>query len=181
MVIWKKKILDCSDDEGMILADSVETLGLVLRTGVKRLGVEEKARRNKCRVRFSLIKKNKAFQKSYMKVGVKKLLRMCVVPARAWRAHAVGIVSTERLNVRRQMAATAGKKESTSLSVFLQAYGLEVEEELSTMATQTWAEGAWIGKWHTEQQEACMDEADFRGSDVEKGERTCGCRSVRDP
>ena len=24
------------------------------------------------------------------------------------------------------------------------------------MATQTWAEGAWIGKWHTEQQEAWM-------------------------
>ena len=48
------------------------------------------------------------------------------------------------------MAAAAGKKGSTSL----QAFGVEVEEELSTTATQTWAEGAWMGKWHTEQKEA---------------------------
>ena len=44
------------------------------------------------------------------------------------------------------MAAAAGKKGSTSLSLFLEVYGLEVEEELSIMDTQTWAEGAWIDK-----------------------------------
>ena len=27
---------------------------------------------------------------------------------------------------------------------------------LATMATQKWAEGAWIGEWHTEQKEAWM-------------------------
>ena len=32
------------------------------------MGVTEKATRKKCKVRFSLIKKNKVFQKSYMKV-----------------------------------------------------------------------------------------------------------------
>ena len=53
---------------GVTLADSVETLGVDLRTGVKRLGAKEKARRKKCKVRCSLMKKNKAFQKSYMKV-----------------------------------------------------------------------------------------------------------------
>ena len=42
------------------------------------------ARRRKCKVRFSIIKKNKAFQKNYMKVGVKKLLRAGMVPARTW-------------------------------------------------------------------------------------------------
>ena len=52
------------------------------------------------------------------------------------------------------MAAAAGKKGSTSLSLFLDAYGLEVEEELSTIASQTWAEGVWSGKWLTEQKEA---------------------------
>ena len=51
------------------------------------------------------------------------------------------------------MAAAAGE-ESTSLSLFLEVYGLEVEEELSTMATQAWAEGAWTGQWPTEQKEA---------------------------
>ena len=55
----------------MALADSVETLGVDLRTRVKCLGAKEKARRKKCEVRFSLTKKNKAFQKSYIKVVVK--------------------------------------------------------------------------------------------------------------
>ena len=31
------------------------------------------------------------------------------------------------------MAAAAGKKSTTSLSLVMEAYGLEVEEELSTM------------------------------------------------
>ena len=64
-------------------------------------------------MKFSFIKKNKAFHKCYMKVGVKKLLR--TVPARAWRAHAVGMARTERLKLRREVAAAAGKKRTTSM------------------------------------------------------------------
>ena len=45
------------------------------------------------------------------------------------------------------MAATAGKRSTTSLSLFMAAFDLEVEEELSTLATQFWAEAVWIGKW----------------------------------
>ena len=37
----------------------------------------------------------------------------------------------------------------------MEGYGLEVEE-LSTMATQYWAEGVWTGKWSYEQKEAWM-------------------------
>ena len=44
-------------EEGVTLADSVETLGVDLKTRVKRLGAKEKAKRNKCKVKFSLIKK----------------------------------------------------------------------------------------------------------------------------
>ena len=44
------------------------------------------------------------------------------------------------------MAAAAGKKSTTSLSLFMEAFGLGVEEGLSTMAAQTWAEVAWTGK-----------------------------------
>ena len=65
-----------SEEEGVTLADSVETLGVDLRTRVKKLGAKEKARRKKCKVRFLLIKKNKAFRKNYMKVGVKEVA-MC--------------------------------------------------------------------------------------------------------
>ena len=60
----------------------------------------------------------------------------CMVPARTWRVHAVGLAATERLKLRRQMAAAAGKQSTTSLSLFTEAYGLEVEEELSTLASQ---------------------------------------------
>ena len=52
------------------------------------------------------------------------------------------------------MAATVDKKSTTSLSLFMEAFGLEVEEELSTVATQTWAERVWIGKSAAEQKEA---------------------------
>ena len=54
------------------------------------------------------------------------------------------------------MAAAAGKKSTTSFSMFMEAYGLEVEEELSAMATQHWAEGVWTGKWTHEKKEAWM-------------------------
>ena len=145
--------------EGVTMADSVETLGVDLRPKVKKLGAKEQARRKKCKLTFSIIKKNKAFQKSYMKVGVKKLLRAGMVPARTWRVHAVEIAPTERLKWRRQMAAAAaGIKSTTSLSLFMEAFGLEVEEDLSTLATLYWAEGVWTGKWYQEQKEAWMNQ-----------------------
>ena len=57
-----------------------------------------------------------------------------------------GVAPTERFKLRRQMAAAAGKKESVSLSLFLEVDDLEVEEELSTVATQPWAEGDLVGR-----------------------------------
>ena len=134
------------------MADSVETLGVDLRTRVK-MQKNKREEGSAKRDSRSSIKKNKAFPKSYMRVGVKKLLRAGMMPARTWGVHAVGMAPTERLKLRRQMAA-AGKKSTTSLSLFMEACGLEVEEELSTMATQYWAEGVWTGKWYHEQREA---------------------------
>ena len=142
------ELRQCSKEEGLTVTDSVETLGVDLRRSVKRLRAKEKARRKKCKVSLSIIKKNKAFQKNYMKMGVKKLLRAGMVAARTWRVHAVGLAPSETLKLRRQMAAAAGKKSTTSLALFMEVFGLEVEEELSILATQHWAEGARIGKWH---------------------------------
>ena len=48
-----------------------------------------------------------------------------------------GIAPTETLKSRTQMAAAAGKKESV-LSLFMKVNNLEVEEDLSTMATLFW-------------------------------------------
>ena len=67
--------------------------------------LKEKARRIKCDVRFSLTRKNRLFQKNYMRTGVRKLLRTGLVPARAWRGQPVGIAPTKSLKLRRQMAA----------------------------------------------------------------------------
>ena len=90
---------------------SVETLGVDLRTRVKRLGAKEKARRKKCKVRLSLTKKNKVFQKSYMKVGVGKLLRAVLVPARTWRAHAVGFGPNRKIEIEEADGSSSGPKE----------------------------------------------------------------------
>ena len=83
----------------------------------------------------------KAFQKNYMKVGVRELLRRSMVPARAEGSACSGDGPYRKIFFRRQMAAAAGKKRTTSLSLFMEAFGLEVEEELSTLATQTWLKG----------------------------------------
>ena len=112
-----------SKEERVTVADSVDTLGVVQRTRVKKLGAKEEARRKMCKVGFSVIKKNKVFQKSYMKVGVKKLSRAGMMPARTWGVHAVEMAPTERFKLRRQMVAAAGKKSPTSLSLFMEAHG----------------------------------------------------------
>ena len=85
----KNELRQFRGEEGETMADSVETLGVDLRTRVKRLGAKDKARRKKCKVRLSLIEKNKVYQKSSLKVDVKKLLRAGMMPARTWEVHAV--------------------------------------------------------------------------------------------
>ena len=99
-----------------------------------------------------------------MKFGVKKLLRTGLVAARAWRGQAV----------RKQMAAAAGK-ESVSLSMYLEVHDLEVEEELSTVATLAWAGGTWL--WNGLQSRKKRGES----RDVVASERTCRRCSARDP
>ena len=49
----KDELRQYSKAGGVTLADSVGTLGVDLRTRVKRLGAKEKARRKTCKVRFS--------------------------------------------------------------------------------------------------------------------------------
>ena len=60
----ENEVSQLSKEEGVTLAESMETLRVDLRTRVRRLGAKEKARRKKCKLRLSIIKKNEAFQKS---------------------------------------------------------------------------------------------------------------------
>ena len=93
----------------------------------------------------------------------------------------MGIVPTERLKLRRQMATAAGKQETVSLLLFfLEESNPEVEEELSTMATLAWSEGVCLGRWEERATEG-LDETDLRSVDMEASERTCRSCRVRDP
>ena len=56
-----------------------------------------------------------------------------------------------------------------ALSLFIEVNNLEVEVDLSTLATLFWAEGVWMGKW----KKASVEEADLRSADMETSERTC--------
>ena len=47
-----------------------------------------------------------------------------------------------------QIVAAAGKKESVSLSLFIEMKNLQVDEDLSTMVTFFWAEDVRMNRWH---------------------------------
>ena len=95
----------------------METLGVDLRTGTVQLGTKEMARRKMCDWRLSVVRRHRILQKSCMRIRVRKMLRIGLVSATVWRGQAVGISPTERLKLRRQMAAAAGTKESVSPSL----------------------------------------------------------------
>ena len=79
--------------------------------------------------------------------------------AKAWRGQAFGIAPAEWLKLRRQIAAAAaaaGKKQSVPFS-FMEKNKLEVEEELSTVATVAWAEGVRVGKMERSTAEGIAD------------------------
>ena len=59
---FERELRQCSKEKGVTLAESVETLGVHLRTKVKRLGA--KKIKKKCRARFSPIGKINDFQKN---------------------------------------------------------------------------------------------------------------------
>ena len=118
------------------LATSVKTLRVDFRRRTKQFGAKEKARRKKCDLRFSL-RLSKGLYEDWFEKAV---------------GQAVGIASTERLKMMRQMAAAAGNKESVSLSLFTEVSSWEVEEDVPTMATLSGGrcgEGELVSRVHT--------------------------------
>ena len=69
-----------STEEGITFTDGMETLGVDMRKKVKSLGERRKEMQGEVLNHTD----NKAFQKNYMKVGVKTLLRAGMMPARTW-------------------------------------------------------------------------------------------------
>ena len=99
----EERYQESSKKEGVVVAMSVETPGVHLRTRTKQLEARERSRRKKCEV-ILVYQENRVYQKSHMRTGMRKLSRTGLVPARAWGGQAVGIALTERLKLRRQMA-----------------------------------------------------------------------------
>ena len=60
------------------------------------------------------MKKNRAFQKNYMKVGVKKLFRACMMPTRTWRAHAEEKMGAKGENNKERMEMAKRKSRTPS-------------------------------------------------------------------
>ena len=61
----ENELSQCSKEEGITLADRVETLGVDLRTRVKRLGAKEKATSKKCKGEvLDYQKRTKLFKKA---------------------------------------------------------------------------------------------------------------------
>ena len=115
-----------------------------------------------------------------MKVGVKKLLRAGMMPARTWRVHAEGMAPTERLKLRRQVAAAAGKKSTTSLSLFMETYGLGSRGGTFYYGHSVLGRRSLDGKMVSRTKRS-VDGANSESSDVETSERTCRSSDVRDP
>ena len=93
------------------------------------------------------------------------------MPARTWRVHAVGVAPTERFKLRRQMAAAAGKKGTTSLYLFMEVFGIVVEEENFYFGRPVLGRRSFDGEV-VPRTKRSLDESDLRGSNVEASGRT---------
>ena len=70
------------------------------------------------------------------------------------------------------MAAAAGKKNTTSLSLFMEAYGLEVEERRAFYHGHSTLGRRSMDRKMELRAKRSLDETDSRGSNVETGEGT---------
>ena len=145
----RKMIASCDFLENELRQYSKEE-GVTVADSVDILGVDlrnesQEVGAKELAVRFSTVKKNKA------------------LPCSGDGSH--GKVEIEDTNV-----SSSGNKSTTSLSLFMEAYGLEVEEELSTTPLSSGQKET--RKWYHEQREAWMRQ-NSRSAIMEAGKRTC--------
>ena len=111
-----------SKEEGVTMADIVETLRVDLRTRVKkRWGAKEQARKKKCKVTFLLGKKNKAFRKNYTQVGPRSCCEQYGASKNVGSACSVD-GSHGKVKIEEADGSSSGENEyDTSLSLFMEA------------------------------------------------------------
>ena len=110
-------------------------------------GAKEKARRRKCDLKFLICHKESRLSaeqyEDWFEEAVEDGLGLC---ESVGEDKPLALRFIERLKLRRQVAAAAGKNLSVSLSLFIEPNNLEGKEDLSTMATLCWAAGVWMGR-----------------------------------
>ena len=85
-------------------------------------------------------------QENYTRIGVRKLLRIGLVSARVWRS-SLGHFAHRKVEVEAEGGGTSKQERiGFALSLSTEVNGLEVEEQLSTMATLFSAEGVWMNR-----------------------------------
>ena len=110
------------------MAGSVETLGVDLRKQNETVGSKkQKARRKKCKCEVLARQERSGLPEKLHGDRSEEVFEDRLGSCESAGGQAVGVAPTERHNLRRQMAAAVGKKESVSLSFFLDVKELEVE------------------------------------------------------
>ena len=120
--------------------------------------MKEKREEKKCTMRFSIIK-NKTFQKNYMKMGTEEVATSGYGASKDEVSSCGRVGACRKIKIEEVDGGSSRQKEYDFVFFFLfmEAFGLEIEEELSLLATQYWAEAVWMVKWCLELKEAWMN------------------------
>ena len=126
----------CSKEEGVTMEDSVETLGMDSGKRVKRLGAKEKSRRKKCKVTFFDHQEEQGLPKELHEDGGQEVVTSGYGVSEDVESACSGFSPFRKIEIEEAAGSSNGQKEYILAALFLEAYDLEVEEDLSTLATQ---------------------------------------------
>ena len=110
-------------------------------------------------------------------MGVKKLLRAGMMPARTWGADALGMAPTERFKLRRQLAAAAGKKKYDFIVLVHRDIRPRSGRRAFHRGYSVLGRKSMDKKMEARAKRS-LDEADSGGPNVETGERACRSSDV---
>ena len=141
----------CAEEGG-----STETLGTDKRTRTKKLGAKENPRRRRwwwCDEACQ--RETECLGMAILRVDVRRVSRTGLIPAIVWGGVRPWPSPTaRRLTVGGRWRLRRTRITRFPLNLFLAVNRLEVQEEISTVASLFWAEGVRMGKWGKQPQAA---------------------------
>ena len=106
---------------------NIEYKGIDEKTSLRKLKNKENERLSMFKRRVRIAKKQKVFQRPYLRNVTKKLVIMGLIPDRIWRHEDLGICPSQRRRGRRQVTEMSGKEKRVSLDTFVEAENMEIE------------------------------------------------------